>query len=529
MLHLRLRLRLPNPSKHNSFPPPPNNPNLITTTINPIFTASNHNPTHIAQSFRSYKTLAATTTTSANNGVSDKDNPTDFQEGEQGSSQHKSFWGAVSLIIGTAVGPGMLGLPAETIRSGPLPSTIAILVSWVYVISSIILIAELSFAAMEEDGVEEVSFTGLATKALGSHFGAFIAVVYACLSFALLVACVSGIGSIVSQLFPRMNLVMAHALFPLAAGLVIIFFPFNVIDAANRFLCLLMLFSITALVAIGLSVARTNLFASFGHASWSLPSILPAIPVTVLTLGFHVITPFICKIAGNTIAEARKAILIGGSVPLIMVLSWNLSVLGLSGANTTASSRDPISLLLSVNPSALSAVQGFAFSALATSLIGYAVSFPKQLLDTLELIGKINLKKQSYSEIQLGSEGNGFGGVGFAVYSGRHNLGNAGRVSFTSSGCSAASEAKLGSSINIIVMPLVLGVPVLIASFFRWTFSRALDFAGLYANCFLFGILPPAMAYIHQSRKKSRSSILPGGNGALLLLFGIAVILGIWH
>lgn len=433
------------------------------------------------------------------------------------------------MIIGTAVGPGMLGLPAETIRSGPLPSTIAILVSWVYVISSIILVAELSFAAMEEDGVEEVSFTGLATKALGSHFGAFIAVVYACLSFALLVACVSGIGSIVSQLFPRMNLVIAHAFFPLAAGLVIILFPFNVIDAANRFLCLLMLFSITALVAIGLSVARTNLFASFGHASWSLPSILPAIPVTVLTLGFHVITPFICKIAGNTLAEARKAILIGGSVPLIMVLSWNLSVLGLSGANTTASSRDPISLLLSVNPSALSAVQGFAFSALATSLIGYAVSFPKQLLDTLELIGKINLKKQSYSEIQLGSEGNGFGRVGFAVYSGRHNLGNSGRASFTSSGCSAASEAKLGSSINIIVMPLVLGVPVLIASFFRSTFSRALDFAGLYANCFLFGILPPAMAYIHQSRKKSRSSILPGGDGALLLLFGIAVILGIWH
>lgn len=156
----------------------------------------------------------------------------------------------------------MLGLPAETMRSGPLPSTIAILVSWVYVISSIILVAELSFAAMEEDGVEYVSVTGLETKALGSHFGAFIAVVYACLSFALLVACVSGIGSFVSQLFPPTNLVMAHALFPLAAGLVIIFFPFNVIDAANRFLCLRMLFSITALVAIGLSVVRTNLFAS---------------------------------------------------------------------------------------------------------------------------------------------------------------------------------------------------------------------------------------------------------------------------
>ena len=42
---------------------------------------------------------------------------------------------------------------------------------------------ELSFAAMEEDGLAEVSFTGLAIKALGSHFGAFVAVIYASLIF----------------------------------------------------------------------------------------------------------------------------------------------------------------------------------------------------------------------------------------------------------------------------------------------------------------------------------------------------------
>ncbi|KAJ0078988.1 hypothetical protein Patl1_22998 [Pistacia atlantica] len=455
---------------------------------------------------------------------------------ETQGAKEKSFWGAVSLIIGTAVGPGMLGLPAATIRSGSLPSSMAILLSWVYVISSIILVAELTFAAMEEDGVEEVSFTGLATKALGSHFGAFVAVVYASLSFSLLVACVSGIGSIVSQLFPWMNFVLAHALFPLGAGIVIGFFPFKVIDVANRFLCFLMFFSITALVGIGLSVARSNVLGSFAYASWSLSSILPAIPVTVLTLGFHVITPFICKIAGNTVSEARKAVLIGGVVPLIMVLSWNLIVLGLAGTNRAASSKDPISLLLSVNPSALSAVQGFAFAALATSFIGYAVSLPKQLVDTLELIfGKGNSVEHNFHQSQMVTKGDGIGRVGFVTYSGENDQGNIGRISFNGSRGIGASEDKSRPSVagfNILerfVMPLVLSLPVLIASFFPSTFSRALDFAGVYANCFLFGILPPAMAHIQQSRKKLRSSILPGGNGILLLLFGIAVILGIWH
>ncbi|KAG2641128.1 hypothetical protein PVAP13_2KG162600 [Panicum virgatum] len=65
-------------------------------------------------------------------------------------------------------------------------------------------------------------------------------------------------------------------------------------------------------------------------------------------------------------------------------------------------------------------------------------------------------------------------------------------------------------------------------------FFRALDFAGVYANCFLFGILPPVMAWIHRSQQRKRSpdsseDILPGGNAVLLILFVIAVVLAIWH
>ncbi|KAJ4968887.1 hypothetical protein NE237_015588 [Protea cynaroides] len=449
-------------------------------------------------------------------------------------AQENSFWAAVSLIIGTAVGPGMLGLPSATIKSGPFPSTITIFLSWVYVISSILLVAELSFAAMKEDGVGEVSFTGLATKALGGFFGAIVAVVYACLSFSLLVACVSGIGSIITQWFPWMNLIVAHALFPCIVGSVIGFFPFKAIDAANRLLCFTMLLSITALVGIGLSVGRSNILGSLGYASWAPSAVLPAIPLTVLTLGFHVITPFVCKIVGKSLSDARRAILLGGVVPLFMVLSWNFVVLGLASTNT-ACSEDPIGLLLSVNASALPAVQVFAFSALATSLIGYTVSFPKQLVDTVELI----LGREKSTKVGFDDGGNGR--VGFAVYRKGERVGTQGEVSFIASSCISGSSAEKtsensgSSSAKIPGILLVLGVPVFIASFFRSAFSKALDFAGVYANCFLFGVLPPLMAWIYRARKKYRSStsgdvnILPGGDGALLLLFGIAITLGLWH
>ncbi|GJN24988.1 hypothetical protein PR202_gb12768 [Eleusine coracana subsp. coracana] len=269
----------------------------------------------------------------------------------------------------------MLGLPSATIRSGQFPSAAAIVLSWAYVVSSIILVAELSFAAMEEGGVEEVSFTGLASSTLGAGPGAVVAVVYAALSFSLLVACVAGIGSLVSQLFPGLNPVIANAIFPCYAGVLIAFFPFKTVGGANRVLCGLMLASITALVVTGVSVGRSSLLKSLSYACWSPGAILPAIPVTVLTLGFHVITPFICKIVGDSVYDARKAILIGGSVPLAMVLSWNAVILGLASAGGNATFDDPIKLLLSVNPAALPAVRGFAFAALATSMIGLPNSY----------------------------------------------------------------------------------------------------------------------------------------------------------
>nr|BAJ89050.1 predicted protein [Hordeum vulgare subsp. vulgare] len=412
-----------------------------------------------------------------------------------GGGEKKSFWAAVSLIIGTAVGPGMLALPSATILSGPVPSTVAILLSWAYVVSSIVLVAELSFAAMESGGVDEVSFTGLASSTLGATFGGVVAVVYAALSFSLMVACVAGIGSLVSQLFPAVNPVLANALFPCFAAVLIAFFPFKAVDGVNRVLCGLMLVSITSLVVTGVSVGRSSMLNSLGFACWSPSAILPAIPVTVLTLGFHVITPFICNIVGDSVYDARRAILIGGAVPLVMVLSWNAVILGLAGAAGSARFEDPIKLLLSVNPAALAPVRGFAFAALATSLIGYAVSFPKQLQDTLQLIVKrFSLKQGS---VELSDAGGGHG----------------------------RNEVALTWAVLII--------PIFIVSFFSTAFAKALDFAGVYANCFLFGILPPAMAWIHRSQKKrspgSCEDILPGGNAALLVLFIIAVILAFRH
>lgn len=241
------------------------------------------------------------------------------------------------------------------------------------------------------------------------------------------------------------------------------------------------------------------MLGSLSYACWRPETILTAILATVLTLGFHVVTPFICKIAGDSVYNASKAILIGGSVLLVMVLSWNAVILGLAGIRNMGFD-DPIKLLLSVNPSALPAVQGFAFAALVTSLIGYAVSFPKQLEDTVKLIIEMFEKKRKV--LRIGSDDNtrersGNGGMGV--------LSEGANEDIRYNGANGLVNLQDNSSVSrLMTMWLVLLVPIFTASFFSTAFSKALDFSGVYANCFLFGVLPPAMAWIHRSRKRYR-------------------------
>ncbi|BBN18936.1 tyrosine-specific transport protein [Marchantia polymorpha subsp. ruderalis] len=422
----------------------------------------------------------------------------DFEEHEDaergGDSQAEDFRTLVSamgLIMGTAVGPGILGLPAATLPSGLQASTIMIIGAWAYVTSSILLVAEISCAVMAERGVKEVSFTGLVEHTLGFGGARAAAVVYASLNYALLVACVAGLGSILHGWVPLPAALWSSASAAVVGGIVG-FGSFKSLDRVNRALCGLMLAAITSLVAIGVYAGKFMLVNSGATSVFSYSSVLSAVPVTVLTLGFHVITPVICKLLGGRPEEARKAILLGGAVPLAMVLAWNGVILSL--APYTSRALDPIKLLLSLNRSAAPAVQAFAFAALGTTLIGYAVSFPKQLSDT----GRI--------------------------------FSQGARREFES------KEGEDGKKLFAEIQPLLWSLcpPTIAAVLWPTAFASALDFAGVYANCFLFGILPPVMAWRYRYHLSDQADVLsrnkqlvPGGKLPLILLFGISILLGI--
>jgi amino acid permease len=353
--------------------------------------------------------------------------------------------------------------------------------------------------------------TGLAVYTLGRRSGIVVSAVYALLIYALLVACIAGLGSVVACWLPPLPQVLVCCLSPGIVMAMLAFAPFKAMDSLNRALCSLMIVAITSLVGIGISAKREKLMmmmmpgsgsssTSYG-TSLTLQAVLSAIPLIVLTLSFHVITPLVCKVVGGKPEEARNAILCGGAIPLAMVLVWNAVILALAPPPQLLPSSkilDPIKLLLSTSSLAAPAVQAFAFSALGTTLIGYALSFPKQLMDTADLF----------------------------MSSAKSVSGTTNQNVFSLEECWWQDKRRMAA------LAMALGPSVAVAIICPTAFATALKFAGVYANCFLFGVLPPVLAWKyrhsshHQSKQVKSTRLVPGGDLMLLFLLLIAISLG---
>lgn len=90
----------------------------------------------------------------------------------------------------------------------------------------------------------------------------------------------------------------------------------------------------------------------------------------------------------------------------------------------------------------------------------------------------------------------------------------------------------------MLALGLAVGPPVAMAMTSPTAFASALNFAGVYANCFLFGVLPPIMAWVYRYSKPeignrtsqkspTTTTLLPGGRVLLMLLLLVALFLGL--
>ena len=424
-------------------------------------------------------------------------------------SEPLTLTSAIALVAGTTVGAGILALPAFTIRAGFLPSSTILIGAWLYMVTTGLLIAEVNLNLAGKSHRPDGGIIAMAGKTIGSTGASVAGVAYAGLHYALLVAYIAQGGDILTSglqgvigggvELPRQ---LAPVLFTATLGGALAFGNKKWLDQANDALVGVVVLTFLGLVALAGPRADPSALL---HADWS--SCIASIPVMFVALVrtlercrcmqtnlsltsfpsqtkptrqvYHNIIPVISYRLKGDAEKIRTSVVVGSGIPLLMFLAWNAVVLGniapsvVNSVAATGAQVDPLAMLRAggAGEGLGKLISVFSEVAIVTSFTGFVYGLKDFLKDVL------------------------FSGA-LARSGNRH----------------------LSHNQDMLAYLLILAPPLVVAVLSPDIFFSALDNAGAFGICVLFGIIPAAMAGIVRHRAQGDEDYLrlvPGGNAVL--------------
>ncbi len=378
----------------------------------------------------------------------------------------KKVISGTSLIAGTTIGAGMLGIPLVTSEAGFFPALSATVGVWIFMLLTGLLYVEVALSLPSGANIFTMAGHYLGRKGKAAAGGMFLFLYY-CLLIAYIAGGAPLLGFLLKtglgvDLGANTTLVLFGVLF---GG--IVWVGAKAIDRVNLILSVAMIGAYVALVSTGSSeVAIAKLFDNKWSKLWL------ALPVLFSAFGFHNVVPSLCTYLGRDRKSLKLSILLGTGIALIVFVVWQWLILGSLSPEAILKAQEagmPVTAALQslTGKSSLFAIgQGFAFFALVTSFLGVAFSVVDFLNDGLKFKGK-----------------------------------------------------KRSLLVMLTFMP-----PALCAFLDPTIFEKALGVAGGFGEAFLNGLLPIVLAWKYRSMAVAR---LPGesisGRGLLVSLFAFGL------
>lgn len=379
--------------------------------------------------------------------------------------------GGTLLIAGTTIGVGMLALPVATGPGGFVPSMIIYLICWAFMLCTGLLLVEVSLW-MPKD----TSFISMADKMLGPVGRGIFWVVYLFLFVTVMIAHAAGGGAVLLDItgwgLPNWAAVLIYSgvLAP------VVYLGARSVDRLNMFLISGVVICYLAFLAVSFGKVDFTLlsYSNWGKAWYALPILFTAFT-------YQVIIPTLMNYMERDVKKIRLAIFFGSSIPLVIYLVWEFVILGIipsEGPNglieAGKAGQNAIGPLKQLVPQVFHIGKYFGFFALTTSFIPLALSFFDFLADGLKW------EKKGMRRATL---------------------------------CA-----------------VVFGGPMLIAIAYPTIFLTALGYAGGISCAFLFGLMPPLLAWVGRYIKKypNERHQLPGGKPVLvgLMIFALFILAG---
>ena len=365
----------------------------------------------------------------------------------------------------------MLALPIMTGLSGFFPSLVMFLIAWGFMTITGLLMVEVnsSFA-------ERVNIVSMAERAFGKTGRVISWVLYLFLFYSLLVAYISGSGSLSStyfQTFFSWHLPKwAGALFFTAIFGFLAYQGTRTVDHWNRFFMVGKILTYLGMVVLGFQFINPDLLLR------SKPSLaFFSLPVLVISFGYHNMIPTLMNYMNNDAKRVRQTILGGSLLALLIYLIWEIVVLGIVPAegdwgiiNSLKQGRqasDAVAGILGISWVSTFA-EALAFFALLSSFLAQTLALTHFLADALKVKGE------------------------------KHE--------------------------SIPLCLLALAPPLIFAFIYPNLFLNALNFAGGICAVILFGILPASMVWKNRYIQNHQSAYqVIGGKRLLIAIITLAL------
>lgn len=409
-----------------------------------------------------------------------------------------SILGASLIFGGTAVGAGMLALPAETIDAGFVPTIFGLILCWMFTFVTSLVVLEASWLStcVETCGADNEGrsggFLSISRMALGRPGEILTAILFWFLLTAIIVAYTSEGGQLVSQGVKEVALI---EIAPAIGSLIFATFFASLatvgtsrVDTINRVFVLGLVATFIGLVGTGLSmVTISNLL---DHSDWK--SMYPTvISIGILSFGAQNVVPTLLRYLDNDPMKARQAILFGSLMPLFLYTIWEAVFLGAVGTSVSedGNKMEVMSVLGQTGGSIVgNFVEVFSICAIGSSMAGASVSLVDFFQDALEVVAS---KEEMIDEPK--------------------------------------SLSVSVDSTRLVAAALALLPPVVIAYAFPDVFLIALEKAGLLGGVSLYGVIPALSILSLRKNYADESESMPGrlggGNAALVVLAVISTAL----
>lgn len=223
------------------------------------------------------------------------------------------------IVAGTCIGAGMLALPISTAASGFTYSTLAFCFAWIMMMLSALLMLEASLWY-----AKEANLITMMKSTWGIPGAIFTWIIYVLFLYALMTAYASGASAIIGKGLILLGLPESWGPAILAVLFaVIVYMGTAYVDWANRIMMIALFVAYGILIfAIVPKVSMDMLGGGEPKYLWSVG------PLLVTSFGFHLTIPSLKNYLQGDVKHLRLAILLGGFIPLVVYLLWELLILG---------------------------------------------------------------------------------------------------------------------------------------------------------------------------------------------------------